>query len=75
MNIYDYQADLYDRFVGSITVQEFVSPFNGSITEAVDSLLKDNVFDYDGSSDAVPPFDLYESLIEYCERELEQDND
>lgn len=63
---YKYQVDLYNTYVGDISVENFIAPFNGDIEAAVDNLIKEKW--WETAHVWTSPDDLRESLISYCQR-------
>ena len=64
---YTSDEDAYERFVGQITPQEFVEPFDGEIEEAISSLISEDQWSFDEP----PPSWLEDALSRYISEKLE----
>lgn len=59
----------YELFVGQITVQEFVKPFNGNVDAAIDQLMTEKWWESDENGTPAPN-NLEELIRDYVESEL-----
>lgn len=63
----------YELFVGQITVEEFVAPFNGSVEKAVTHLMTEKLWE-DDPSETLAPSNLADLITKYCELNLTEKN-
>ncbi len=68
-------SEAYAIFVGSITPEEFVSPYNGNVDSAIQELFEHNKELFEGCKDKKPPYWLSKALERYLNNYFEANRD
>lgn len=66
---FDELANIWEVHVGMVTAKEFMDPCYKTVEEAV----ADYLSQYEDTFGTPPPADLFDDMVEYIEKELEDE--